>query len=152
MVNNKIENLWNEYKSLNNEVGNKYDAWAFGDDADYLANLVDSGEKTATSSAFPLYAVDNEPLPKENEYSVILNSKDEPVCIIKNTKVTIMPFKDITEEHACKEGEGDKSLRYWREVHERFFTHCMEEAGMKFDENMKVVCEEFEVVFKNGEY
>ena len=51
------------------------------------------------------------------------------------------------KEHAFKEGEGDRSLEYWREVHKKFFRECLEEYGLEFSENMKVVCEEFEVVY-----
>ena len=45
------------YKILNQTIGDKIDAWAFGVEADYLAELVLMGQKTATSSAFDLYAV-----------------------------------------------------------------------------------------------
>jgi len=120
---------------------------AFGDDADKLADLVQCGIKTGTSSAYPLYEVENEPLPEASGYSVILNSKDEAICIIENTKVYVVPFCEVSSDHAFKEGEGDRSLTYWRRVHEEFFSECMEEAGLTFDENMKVVCEEFRVVY-----
>lgn len=36
-----------------------------------------------------------EPLPKEKEYSVILDSDAEAKCIIKTTKVYITPFDKI---------------------------------------------------------
>ena len=68
------DQMWQAYKILNQTIGDKIDAWAFGVEADYLAELVLMGQKTATSSAFDLYAVGNEPLPKENELSVILDS------------------------------------------------------------------------------
>lgn len=62
--------------------------------------------------------------------------------------MTVVPFSEVTAEHAYKEGEGDKSLDYWREVHEKFFAECLNEVGLKFTSDMKVVCEEFSVVFK----
>ena len=92
--------------------------------------------------------MEDEPLPAEGEYSVILDSMDNAVCVIQTTKVSVIPFNEVTEEHAFKEGEGDKSLEYWREVHEKFFTECMEESGLEFTSDMKVVCEEFAVVYK----
>ncbi|MEG2338842.1 MAG: ASCH domain-containing protein [Clostridium sp.] len=42
----------------------------------------------------------------------------------------------------------DKSLQYWRSVHDKFFSQCMLEVGKEFTDNMKVVCEEFKVVYK----
>ena len=47
------------------------------------------------------------PLPKENELSVILESKGKSVCIIETTKVVVLPFKQVSADHAYKEGEGD---------------------------------------------
>ena len=140
--------LWDLFTKENNIDENNYEAWAFGVEADVLANLVVTGEKTATASAYPLYEVEDEPLPSAGEYSVILDSKDNAVCVIQTTKVYVIPFNEVTEEQAFKEGEGDKSLEYWRKVHKKFFTECMEEAGLKFSSDMKVVCEEFVVVYK----
>lgn len=127
-----------------------HEAWAFGGDPDLLAELVIKKEKTGTASAYPLYELENEPLPKVGAYSVILNSKEEAVCMIQTTKVYVVPFCEVSAEHAFKEGEGDKSLSYWRKVNEEFFTHCMKEVGMTFDEQMKVVCEEFKLVYKKS--
>lgn len=140
--------LWNEYTAKFKVKDCEYQAWAFGDDADLLAGLVINGDKTATASAYPLYELENEPLPKVGEYSVILNSKEEAVCVIQTTKVYVVPFYEVSEDHAFKEGEGDKSLSFWRNGHEKFFIKCLSEVGKEFDEYMKVVCEEFKVVYK----
>ena len=140
--------LWKEFITKNNIDDCEYEAWSFGAEPDLLAELVASGEKTATSSAYPLYALENEPLPKVGVHDVILDSKGEAVCVIQTKKVYVIPFKEVTAEHAYKEGEGDKSLDFWRKVHEKFFTECMEEVDLKFTSDMEVVCEEFEVVYK----
>ena len=87
-------------------------------------------------------------MPKKDEYSVILDSNDEAVCIIKTIKVYLERFSSISSEYALKEGEGDKSIEYWKKVHKDFFTKELEEAGLEFDEDMIVVCEEFELVYK----
>ena len=140
--------LWEVFIKKNNLTDCKYEAWAFGVEADLLARLVASGEKTATASAYPLYELENESLPVTGAYSVILDSKDHAVCIIQTKNVYVVPFSEVTAEHAYKEGEGDKSLNFWRKAHEKFFTECLNEAGLKFTPDMEVVCEEFEVVFK----
>ena len=138
--------MWEIY-SLREQVDAEYESWAFGDDADALANLVLHGIKTATASAYPLYELNGEELPQVGEYSVILDSADNAVCIIRTEKVFTVPFRDVDERQAWKEGEGDRSLAYWREVHARFFKECLEEAGQRFDDTMKVVCEEFVRVY-----
>ena len=136
------QQMWDLYAHREN-VNSDYDAWAFGDDADELARLVLEGTKTATASVFPLYEMDGEPIPEPGTYSVILNSREEAVCIIKTEKVFVTPFSRVDERQAWKEGEGDRSLSYWRRVHERFFREELADVGLAFDENMNVVCEEF---------
>ena len=136
------QEMWNA-----SGIQDEYEAWAFGDDPDTLAELVRTGVKTATASAYPFYELEGEDLPKAGEYSVILDTKDEAVCIIRTTKVYVTSYRDVTAEQAWKEGEGDRSLSYWRRVHEAFFRKELEEAGLTFTEDMGVVCEEFEVVY-----
>ena len=87
-------------------------------------------------------------MPRVGEYSIILDSENEAKCIIQTKIVYVVPFNEVTEEHAYKEGEGDKSLIYWKTVHKEFFTECLEEVKLSFNNSMKVVCEEFEVVYK----
>ena len=99
-----------------------YEAWPFGEAPDELADLVLKGIKTATCSAYELYQINNEPLPQVGDYSVILNSSGEAVCIIKTLKVYVTAFNQVSDEHAS--------------VHKAF------------DEHTKVVCEEFEVVYQ----
>lgn len=125
----------------------EYEAWAFGDDADTLARLVLEGAKTATASAYPLYALEGEDLPKVGDHSVVLDAKENAVCVIRSTRVYVTPYHLITADHARKEGEGDRSLGCWRKVHEAFFREEMSQAGLTFTEDMPVVCEEFEVLY-----
>lgn len=134
--------MWEQY-ATQNEITAEYDSWCFGDDADALANLVLAGTKTATASAHPLYALEEEELPREGQYSVVLWSDETAACIIKTTRVYIVPFSQVSSEQAYREGEGDRSLAYWQKVHRAFFTKEMEDAGLAFTEDMKVVCEEF---------
>ena len=123
-----------------------YQAWAFGGAPDKLAELVSRGIKTATCSAAALYEHEDEELPKVGDHSVILNSDGQAVCIIRTTKVYVTAFDQVSERHAYLEGEGDRSLAYWREVHKEFFTEELKTIHQEFDESIQLVCEEFEVV------
>ena len=146
------EQMWAAYAAGHPEAaGADYDAWAFGGDPEGLARLVLSGVKTATASAYPLYALEGEPLPEAGEYSVILDSREEAVCVIRTTRVFTVPFDEVGAEQAFREGEGDRSLDYWRRVHEDFFRAELAEAGLEFSPEMPVVCEEFEVVWPPAE-
>jgi uncharacterized protein YhfF len=136
--------MWNQFTQ---DPKLSYEAWAFGMAPDHLAQLVVCGIKHATASLHGLYLSQGEPVPQKNQYSIILDSSGDAVCIIMNTKVTILPYQDVTEEMAQIEGEGDQSLSYWRSVHFDFFTHEASSIGLVFNEQMLVVFEEFEVVY-----
>lgn len=150
-----VKNMFEDYlisigESINN-TNKKYTSWYFCDDeksANNLAKLVKEGTKRGTTGLYELYKIDNEELPMIDSYSVITNWDGIAQCIIRTKKVTIIPFKDVNEELANIEGEGDKSLGYWQKVHIDFFTRQLKEFNMKFSQNMLVVFEEFEVVYK----
>ena len=141
------QEMCNAYKQINSAIGDEIDAWAFGVDADFLADLVLKGEKTATASAYDLYALEDESLPQEGTFDVILDSQNQAVCIVEITKVSVEPFNQVSADHAFKEGEGDKSLAYWRQVHEDCFAEWLREAGLTFIPDSKVVLEEFRKVY-----
>ena len=140
------QEMWTRF-CAKEKVDAEYDAWAFGDQPDVLAQLVLDGVKTATSSLHLFYELEAEPLPEAGQYSVILNEREEAVCVIRNTKVAVVPFDRVTEEQAWREGEGDRSLAYWRKVHEEFFTKELLAEGRRFSPSLDVVCEEFRRVY-----
>ena len=141
--------MWEQYCKRNPECcGIEYDTWCYGSElSDELAILTLYGLKTATSSAFPMYIYENVDLPKVGEYSIVLDTDKNAVCIIRTTEVNIIPYHQVESLHAFKEGEGDRSLNHWRIEHQRFFTEELERVGQVFTEDMLVVCEEFEVVY-----
>ena len=61
----------------------RYEAYYYGypEIADELCRLVMEGEKRATTGLLKLYELENEPLPREGDYSVILDSREQPRCI-----------------------------------------------------------------------
>lgn len=125
-----------------------HEAWAFGEVPDKLAALVLEGKKTATSSSYILYKLNDERVPQAGDYSIILDSRDNALCIIRTVKADIVEYGKVTEEFARKEGEGDLSLDYWREVHQAFFTQELQTVNLSLDDQTLIVCEEFEVVFR----
>ena len=144
----KAEILWESYLTKHPEHTNKkYEAWAYGAVPDKLALLTLNGVKKAAASGYDLYQADQEPIPKKGEHSIILDGKGNAVCVIQTTHVTVVPFNEVTAEFAYKEGEGDRSLAYWRDVHETFFQEEFAHAKVPFTETSLVVCEEFEVVY-----
>ncbi|MGN0203971.1 MAG: ASCH domain-containing protein [Coprococcus sp.] len=144
------EEMWSAY-SEQNRIDALYEAWAFcdgGEVGDRLAGLVLEGKKTATASALIAYQNEGIEPPKDGCYSVVLFDNGEAACVIRTNKVSLVPFDQVSERHAWLEGEGDRSLDYWREVHREAFEPDYQAAGMDFDESGICVLEEFEVVFR----
>lgn len=140
--------MWDAYIKAHPEAADaEYEAWAYGAAPDELAQLTVDGIKTATASAYPLYLLGNEPIPQAGDYSVVLWKDGTAACVIRTANVYVVPFRDVSTQQAWREGEGDRSLAYWRSVHEEFFAEELKTVGMVFTEEMEVVCEEFEVVF-----
>lgn len=141
------EQMWKEYcKKKNIDINTEYEAWQFGAAPNNLASLVIIGAKTATASSYELYELEDEAVPQVGEYSILLDTNDEALCIIRDIKVEMVPYKDVTEEQAYKEGEGDRTLEYWKSVHWPFFQEEHAEYKVPFTEESRVLCEEFEVV------
>ncbi|MBO8178649.1 MAG: ASCH domain-containing protein [Bacillus sp. (in: Bacteria)] len=109
------------------------------------AQLVVEGKKTATTSGYIFYELENEALPQVGEYSIVLNSKDEPVAVIRTESVEVLPMNEVSEEFVLAEGEGDDKT--WWDAHEKFFTEILKEYNKEFSPDMLVVCERFKTVY-----
>ena len=124
-------------------------AWAFGatpEQADKLLALVLSGTKTATAGALWDYEAEGEELPAPGALGIVTDGRGVPHALVVMTQVDIVPFDEVSTEHAYLEGEGDRSLATWREVHEQFFTkHAEHSHG--FSPDMPVVLQRFTVLF-----
>ncbi len=145
-----VEEYWKKYKEATGDKTEKYGAYYFcnnENDAKELAELVVSGKKRATASCAWVFEYESEPIPKEGDICVITDFYGEPKCVVKTTRVDVVPFNEVTAGFAATEGEGDLSLEFWREAHKRFFTMECEEMGREFSEEMPVVCEQFKVVY-----
>jgi len=147
------EDMWRNYlKSIGESIETSertYEAWYFCDnetDANNLADLARRGIKRATASLKRSYEIENEPLPKEKDLNIITDFNGDAVCIIEVTKVEIIPFNEITEEHAKIEGEGDGSLAYWREGHLNFFEKESKALNFEFSEDELVLFMTFKVI------
>lgn len=126
-------------------------AWQFGDSpelADELGHLVYAGTKTATCASYWEYEADGDPLPQVGAYSIILDGRAEPICIIQSVEITIRPYDEVDAQFASEEGEGDRSLEHWRDGHWRFFGRSLQRIGKTPDLKMPLVCERFRLVFK----
>ena len=80
-------------------------------------------------------------------YTIVLDGEGQPLCIIQTTEVTIRAFDAVDAQFAYDEGEGDRTLEYWRREHWRYFSRVLPNIGKKPTPEMPLVCERFQVVF-----
>jgi uncharacterized protein YhfF/molybdopterin-guanine dinucleotide biosynthesis protein A len=140
----RVEAFWAEFVAATG-IDGPYTAWAFGNDpamATELGLLVRDGPKRATAGLRSQYEPD-EPLPVVGDLSVILDGAGAPLCVIRATGVEIRPFGEVDEEFAWTEGEGDRSLAYWRQAHIEFFAS----QGVEVTEADEVVLERFDLLW-----
>lgn len=147
MTNSSAEALWAKYTAATG-TDTSYTVWAFGapDDAvlaTKLALLVRDGPKRATTSLAAEYDEDDEPLPRAGQHSVVLDGDGVAVCIIRTSAVEIRVFGEVDDQFAWDEGEGDRSLEFWRRVHVEAFSR----DGFVVEESTPVVLERFELVW-----
>ncbi|MBP2099394.1 ASCH domain-containing protein [Enterococcus rivorum] len=150
-MNQSVVELWQQFKQEKHVTHDCYEAWSFGNSpamADELLSLVLSGEKTGTSSLYSLYELENEKIPEAGDYSVILDGQNQAKAIICSKVIDVLPYNQIAEVHGYLEGEGDRDLAYWRSVHQPYFEAELAKYDKQFREDMSVVYELFEVVYR----
>ncbi len=152
MTQAQIETYWEQFLAAHPEHrGKPYIAEPFGDNpalADELGNLVLSGLKSATCSAVWEYEAEGEPIPHVGTFWLVLDGRNEPMCVVETIEVTFRKYNEVDADFACAEGEDDLSLESWRAGHKRFFTRTLAPIGKDFSEEMPLVCERFHVIYK----
>jgi uncharacterized protein YhfF len=127
-----------------------YEATHFGDNealATSLADLVRRGEKTATASLVWETETDGRRPPRAGDLSVVTSWQGRPLCVLETAMIEIHAFEDVGAEFAAAEGEGDRSLAFWREAHWNYFGRVCARLRRERSPRMPVVCERFRVVF-----
>jgi uncharacterized protein YhfF len=148
----EIEEFWNEFRRNNPGINPEtpYQTWYFGlgrEDALELCNLVLQGKKTATASLVWEYEDQPEEAPVLDGYSVVTDFDGNPKCVVQTTELRVLPFNEVDAEFAFDEGEGDRSLDYWREVHWDYFSRRCASIGKEPNLEMLVNCERFKLLY-----
>ncbi len=116
--------------------------------ANVCAELIRNGQKTATCSLSIWYESGEEVMPTVGHLQVVLDWSGKPICIIEIDTVEQCQYKAVTAEFAYAEGEGDRTLEWWRNAHWNFFAKECKELNIEPSEDMSLVLEQFHVVHK----
>ena len=120
------------------------ETFSFGDSPDLaneLLELVLSGTKCATCWAESQGLLSAE----VGKMMVVVDGQGVPRAVLKTIELTKRSFDEVDEAFAYDEGEGDRSLQYWRLAHTRYFTRLG-----RYAPNMTLWCERFELVERIG--
>ena len=132
------------------EVSDQRPFWAaletfsFGDSpalADELAGLVLAGVKRATC-----WAASEGQKTHVGKRMVMLDGGGRPAAVIETTELVMRRFDQVDAAFAFDEGEGDRTLAYWRRVHRKYFAR----QGT-FAPDMPLWCERFRLVARLDE-
>jgi len=116
------------------------ESFAFGDSpalADELLALVLVGAKTATCWA----ASEGDKGVKVGKRWIVNDGLGRGRAVLETVELTRRRFEEVDETFAHDEGEGDRSLAWWRRAHRNYFTRRGE-----FQPGMEVYCERFRLV------
>lgn len=119
------------------------ETFSFGDGpalADSLARFVVAGVKRATC-----WAVSDGQQTHVGKPMVVLNGSGRPVAVIETTELVMRRFDEVDDLFAFDEGEGDRTLAYWRRAHRKYF-----ERQGNFAPDMSLWCERFRLVARLG--
>ena len=147
MTADRVQQFWDRFVATTGIDGD-HTAWGFGNDpqmATELGRLVRDGPKRATASLRSWYVEGENPerMPEVGDLSVVLDGGGDPLCVIRTSGVEVRRFADVDEEFAWTEGEGDRSLAYWRDAHIRFFAS----EGRPVEDDTEVVLERFDLLW-----
>ena len=143
-----IEEYWTTFLKENKlPLDTKYvEAFKFGftdKQADELLDLVLQGKKIATTSPY----FEFEDSIKVGDYSIVLDSKEIPRCVIQTTKTQVLLFNEATFDLIKDEGE-DEVFETWHNNHVVFLKHACKEADVEYKDDMPIIFEHFKVVYK----
>jgi uncharacterized protein YhfF len=144
------DRMWQEYQRATGSAARLAGAFAFGASpamADTLAGEVLHGPKRATAGLLLEHEHDDEPVPRPGDYWVVLGGQGQPVCVIRTTEVQIKPLNQVDAAFAWDEGEGERTLEWWRQAHRDAFSRRCEEIGVPFSEDLPTVFERFDLVW-----
>jgi uncharacterized protein YhfF len=115
------------------------ESFAFGNGgelADLLCDLVIAGLKTATC-----WPVSEGQQTEIGKHMVVKDGAGRPRAVIETVELVQTRFGEVDPDFARDEGEGERTLEYWRAAHRSYF----ERQGV-FAPDMMLWCERFRLV------
>jgi uncharacterized protein YhfF len=151
---NAVKDFWRNYLLTlpENERDQTYaEASSWGNSAelaDRIARLITSGMKTTTSSLLWSQQKHQWVLEKPGDKSIVLDSKNNPVCIVEIQEVFIRPFDQVDAEFVYNYGEGDRTMDFWHKNMWEYYQEECQELSKNAEKDMPMICQVFKVIYK----
>jgi uncharacterized protein YhfF len=101
-------------------AGRTLHAWDEGDGAALAQARLErilAGDQRASARLLAALLAEGKDLPVEGDLLVVRDGRDRPRAVVEVIEQRVVPFDLVDEHFAADCGEGDLSLRHWREAH-----------------------------------
>ena len=151
-LHDKAEELWWEFAEAKDISAHEiYQCrYHFGEDerdCAYLLRMVLRGRKRARTGLQQGFERLYGYFPEKNTYNIVTDRNGEARCVVRTTRVDILPFNEITWEQVQYECIGSE-LEEWRAYKRGVFSEQCRQLGCKFSEDMPVILEQFHLEYK----
>lgn len=113
-----------------------------------LNDAVLRGTKTATSRLLVMDEMTGTPAEPEGTRMRLIDSRGEGVAVIEMLRTEVIPFGEVGEEVASREGEWLASVADWRAAHARFWASMAEDIRAHLSDDEWELTEETPVVVR----
>jgi len=114
-----------------------------GESRDKLISLILDGNKRATAGTLEWdYIAENEPIENVGEKLAVLDNKNQHIATIQATRVEVKQFKNVPDEFALAEAEGDLNGDEFRASHFGFWT----KLGLPIKDETMIVLVYFDLI------
>jgi uncharacterized protein YhfF len=114
-----------------------------GESRDKLISLILEGNKRATAGTLQWdYIAENEKIETVGEKLAVLDNNNQHIATIQATRVEVTQFKDVPDEFALAESEGDLSGDDFRKSHFSFWS----KLGLDIKDETEIVLMYFDLI------
>jgi uncharacterized protein YhfF len=114
-----------------------------GESRDKLISLILDGNKRATAGTLEWdYVAENERIETVGEKLAVLDNNNQHIATIQATRVEVKQFKDVPDEFALAEAEGDLSGDDFRKSHFSYWS----KLGLDIKDETEIVLVYFDLI------
>ncbi len=130
-------------------AGRAVHTWAEGDGpvhAEARLERILAGDQRASARPLAALRADGSDVPTRGDLLVVRDGRDRPRAVVEVIEQSVVPFDLVDEHFAADCGEGDLSLRYWRDTHREAFARQASRVA-DTDPSLPVVTIRFRLVY-----